>query len=189
MLLDSQAALDVVATAVDALRSSPDSYSERLEDLAAPIYVTDTEGTITYYNKACVELAGRTPKAGRDKWCVTWKIFTPEGEFLPHDQCPMAVAIREGRAVRNVEAVAERPDGSRVPFLPFPTPIYDDQGTMIGAINVLVDLSPRRGADYLRDQAELCRRLARAVTDLKTAETLSFLAANYENEASNSAWG
>src|SRR5688572_8037408 len=110
MLLDSQAALDVVATAVDALSSSPDSYSERLEDLAAPIYVTDTEGTITYYNKACVELAGRTPKAGLDKWCVTWKIFTPEGEFLPHDQCPMAVAIREGRAIRNVEAVAERPD-------------------------------------------------------------------------------
>lgn len=188
MLLDSETALEMVATAVDALSTTPDSFSEKLDELPAPIYVTDAEGTITYYNKACIDLAGRTPKVGTDKWCVTWKIFTPEGEFLPHDQCPMSVALREKRAVRDVEAIAERPDGTRVPFLPFPTPFFDSDGNLAGAVNVLVDLSPVRGADYLREQAERCRELARSMGDIDTAQRLSFLSANYDLEASKAAW-
>jgi hypothetical protein len=48
-----------------------------------------------------------------------------DGTPLPHDQCPMAIALKENRPVRGVEAVAERPDGTRVPFIPFPTPLRD----------------------------------------------------------------
>jgi len=49
--------------------------------------------------------------------------------------------------VRNVEALAERPDGSRVPFIPYPTPIRDASGNIIGAINILVDVSQRKEAE------------------------------------------
>ena len=49
---------------------------------------------------------------GSDEWCVTWKLYWPDGTPLPHDQCPMAVALKEGRAIRNAEAIAERPDGT-----------------------------------------------------------------------------
>ena len=59
----------------------------------------------------------------------------------------MAVALREGRAIRDAEAVAERPDGSRVPFIPYPTPLRDEHGKVIGAINMLVDISERRQAE------------------------------------------
>jgi len=59
----------------------------------------------------------------------------------------MAVALREGRAVRGAEAVAERPDGTRVPFIPFPTPLLDASGRVTGAINMLVDISERRQAE------------------------------------------
>lgn len=183
MLLDAPTANLLVDEAVDAVRSSPESFYEVLDRLPAPIYVTDQSGTITYFNNACVELAGRTPAIGQDKWCVTWKIFTTEGEFLPHDQCPMAVAIREKRAVRNVEAVAERPDGTRVNFAPFPTPYYDADGNFAGAVNLLLDITPHRGPAYLRDQAARCRRLAYSVTDLAAAETLSLMAAKYESGA------
>lgn len=183
MLLDAPTANLLVDEAVDAIRSSPETFYEVLDRLPAPIYVTDQSGTITYFNNACVELAGRTPAIGQDKWCVTWKIFTIEGEFLPHDQCPMAVAIREKRAVRNVEAVAERPDGTRVNFAPFPTPYYDADGNFAGAVNLLLDITPHRGPAYLRDQAARCRRLAYSVTDLAAAETLSLMAAKYESGA------
>jgi hypothetical protein len=37
----------------------------------------------------------------------------------------MAVAVRERRAVRGVQAVAERPDGTHVDFRPHPTPLLD----------------------------------------------------------------
>jgi len=123
----------------------------RLQDLLAAvpaaIYTTDVEGRITYFNQAAVDLAGRTPTLGSDEWCVTWKLYRPDGTFLPHDQCPMAIALKEGRPIRGAEAVAERPDGTRIPFMPFPTPLRDASGKVVGAINMLVDISERRQAE------------------------------------------
>ena len=122
-------------------------FREVLEALPAAIYTTDAQGRITFYNKAATELAGREPKLGSDEWCVTWRLYQPDGTPLPHDQCPMAIALRENRPIRGVEAVAERPDGTRVPFLPFPTPIRDKTGKLIGAVNMLVDISHRKEAE------------------------------------------
>jgi PAS domain S-box-containing protein len=129
------------------LRDSEQRLTELLAAIPAAIYTTDAQGKITYFNEAAVEFSGRTPVLGSDEWCVTWKLFMPDGTPLPHDQCPMAVALREGRAVRGAEAVAERPDGTRVPFIPFPTPLLDASGKVTGAINMLVDISERRQAE------------------------------------------
>ena len=129
------------------LRDSEQRLTELLAAIPAAIYTTDAQGKITYFNEAAVEFSGRTPVLGSDEWCVTWKLFMPDGTPLPHDQCPMAVALKEGRAVRGAEAVAERPDGTRVPFIPFPTPLRDASGKLTGAINMLVDISERRQAE------------------------------------------
>jgi PAS domain S-box-containing protein len=129
------------------LRDSEQRLTELLAAIPAAIYTTDAQGKITYFNEAAVEFSGRTPVLGSDEWCVTWKLFMPDGTPLPHDQCPMAVALKEGRAVRGAEAVAERPDGTRVPFIPFPTPLLDASGRVTGAINMLVDISERRQAE------------------------------------------
>jgi PAS domain S-box-containing protein len=129
------------------LRESEQRLQDLLAAIPAAIYTTDAKGRITYYNQAAVELAGRTPVIGTDEWCVTWKLYWPDGTPLPHDQCPMAVALQEGRAIRGAEAVAERPDGTRVPFIPYPTPIRDAAGNIVGAINMLVDISERRQAE------------------------------------------
>ncbi|WP_334359965.1 MULTISPECIES: PAS domain S-box protein [unclassified Bradyrhizobium] len=129
------------------LRESEQRLTELLAAIPAAIYTTDAQGKITYFNQAAVEFSGRTPELGSDEWCVTWKLFMPDGTPLPHDQCPMAVALKEGRAVRGAEAVAERPDGTRVPFIPFPTPLRDSSGKVTGAINMLVDISERRQAE------------------------------------------
>jgi PAS domain S-box-containing protein len=129
------------------LLESEQRLQELLAAIPAAIYTTDAEGKITYFNEAAVDLAGRTPTLGSDEWCVTWKLYNPDGTPLPHDQCPMAVALREGRPIRNAEAVAERPDGTRVPFIPFPTPLRDISGKVVGAINMLVDISERRQAE------------------------------------------
>jgi hypothetical protein len=53
----------------------------------------------------------------------------------------MAVAVKKQQAIRGLEAVAERPDGTRVPFLPFPTPIFNASGVFVGAVNMLVDIT------------------------------------------------
>jgi PAS domain S-box-containing protein len=129
------------------LRDSERQLQELIAAIPAAIYTTDAQGKITYFNQAAAELAGRTPTIGSDEWCVTWKLYHPNGTPLPYDQCPMAIAFKEGRAIRNAEAVAERPDGTRVPFIPYPTPLRDGAGKIIGAINMLVDVSERKQAE------------------------------------------
>jgi PAS domain S-box-containing protein len=118
-----------------------------LEALPAAVYTTDAHGKITYFNRAAVALAGREPVIGEDEWCVTFRLFTAEGQPLPHHECPMAIALKEKRPVRGVEAMAQRPDGSMFPFLPFPTPMFDEDGELIGAVNMLVDISDRKAAE------------------------------------------
>jgi PAS domain S-box-containing protein len=59
----------------------------------------------------------------------------------------MAIAVKENRPVRNVEAMAQRPDGTFFPFLPFPTPIRDADDNLIGAVNMLVDLSRQKAGE------------------------------------------
>lgn len=95
-------------------------FFELLEALPAAVYLTDNKGRITYYNNAAADLWGHRPLLGDAEWCGSWKLFWPDGTALPHDQCPMALALKEKRAIRGMEAIAERPDGTRVPFIPYP---------------------------------------------------------------------
>jgi len=124
-------------------------YPEILEALPVAIYATDAKGWITFYNEAAAMLWGRRPVLGQDRWCGSWRIYRTDGTPLPHDRCPMAVALLENRPVRNVDAVAERPDGARVHFMPYPTPLHDAHDHLIGAVNILVDLSSLRGPNVL----------------------------------------
>jgi len=126
---------------------SPSWFSDVLEHLPFCVYMTDADGRITYFNRAAVAMAGREPVLGEDRWCVTHRLLTMDGAPFAHEDCPMAVSLREGRAMRGIEAQLERPDGTRVPFMPFPTPIFDADGLMIGGFNLLLDISERKQAE------------------------------------------
>ena len=130
-----------------------DQYAlSMLEALPVAIYTTNASGKITFYNRAAADFAGRRPQLGRDEWCVTWRLYQPDGTPLPHNECPMAVALKERRPVRGEEAIAERPDGTRIPFRAYPTPMFNGAGELIGAINMLMDIR-----DQKRVQAEALR--------------------------------
>ena len=132
-------------------------YREFLEALGVAVYTTDAQGRITFYNEAAATFWGRRPALG-ELWCGSWKLYSTGGTPMGHDQCPMAIALREHREVRGFQAIAERPDGSRVSFEPYPSPVYDAAGTMIGAVNVLIDVTERV-------QAESALRASNAVKD------------------------
>jgi len=175
----------VISTAIEAALGGADELYAALELLPAPIYVTDIDGVVTYFNQACVGFTGRQPAVGKDRWCVTWRLYTDEGAFLPHEACPMATAVKERRSVRGVTAVAERPDGTRVDFMPFPTPIHRADGTFAGAVNLLIDITDLRQIEALRSDAARARRLAGTVVDRLTVNTLSLMAEEYETKAAN----
>ena len=122
-------------------------FREMMEVLPVAIYTTDADGRLTYFNPAAVKLSGRVPQLGNDHWCVTWKIFLPDGTPLPHDQCPMAIALKGGEVSSGVECIAERPDGSRFWFTPCPAVLRDAEGKIIGGINLLIDITDRKNAE------------------------------------------
>ena len=136
-----------IGNQLDGSAAASETWRPLLEALPAAVYTTDAGGRITFFNEAAVELAGHRPELGRDRWCVSWRLCRPDGTPLPYDECPMAVALQEDRPVRGVEVIAERPDGTRVHLLPYPTPLHDSSGALIGAVNVLVDITERKRAE------------------------------------------
>jgi len=174
-------AQDYLDTALGALSGGERSRSV-LDQLPVPVYTTDEAGGVTYWNRACVVFAGREPKLGEDRWCVTWEIYTTSGDRLPHHKCPMAQAIREQREIRGVVAITMRPDGSRRAFTPYPTPIFDDDGKFTGAVNMLIDVSAEQ-AEVLADQAQRCRRLAAATYERQTSAALIAMADQFAKSA------
>ncbi len=154
-------------------------FRELLDALPVAIYTTDAAGRVTFFNQAAAEFSGRVPEIGSDQWCVTWRLYWPDGQPMAHDECPMARALKEDRPIRNGEAIAERPDGTRVPFMAYPTPLHDASGRLVGAVNMLLDLTARKEADEARrilDETleqrveERTRQLTEAVTQLRESE-------------------
>jgi PAS domain S-box-containing protein len=122
--------------------------AQRLFDvLPVAIYMTDAEGRITYFNPSAADFWGRHPELYREKWCGAVKLFHPGGIPLPHEDSPAAISLKYGMPLRGTEAIAERPDGTRVPLAVLPTPLRDTEGRVIGAVNVLIDISERKRAE------------------------------------------
>jgi PAS domain-containing protein len=177
-MIDQISAETYLDTALHALAKDAEPYAV-LSKLPVPVYVTDADGAVTYWNQACIDFAGRVPQLGEDRWCVTWRIYTTTGEHLPHDQCPMAQAIIEKRQIRGAVAIAMRPDGTRRAFAPYPTPLFGEDGQLRGAVNLLIDVSDAQ-AEVLAEQAQRCRRLAQATLDRSVNGLLNQMAENYD---------
>jgi len=118
-----------------------------LEALPEAVYTTNVMGLLTFYNKAAAAFWGEHPVLGQSELCRSWKLFWPDGTPLPHDQRPLALVLKEKRPISGLEAIAERPDGTRVRFLARSSPILDANGNMVGAVNILVDLTEQNIVD------------------------------------------
>jgi PAS domain S-box-containing protein len=133
--------------AEESLRKHEQDLRDLLGALPAAIFTTDAEGRLTYYNQGAVDLWGVTPELGRDKYCTNRRVYRADGTPMPIEEHPTAIALREGRAVRGVEVLLERPDGRRVPVIPYPTPLRDGRGAIAGVVTMTVDISARKTAE------------------------------------------
>jgi PAS domain S-box-containing protein len=118
-------------------------YLQLIQGLPAAIYTCDANGYIATYNQAAINLWGREPVIGKDKWCGFWKAYTIEGTPMLHEQSPMATALQEGREMNEVELVIERPDGQIRNVLFNPKPFFNSHGHIIGGVNMLIDITER----------------------------------------------
>jgi len=134
----------------EALRRSEERYRTLFNLGPVAIYSIDTSGVIQEFNRRAAELWGREPALGDtdQRFCGSFKMFRPDGSFMPHEQCPMAEVV-SGKitAAHDAEVLIERPDGSRVIVLVNIRPLKNDRGEVIGAINCFYDITERKRAE------------------------------------------
>jgi two-component system, chemotaxis family, CheB/CheR fusion protein len=127
-------------------------FSQLLGSLPVAAYTCDVDGLITYFNERAVELWGREPKLNdaADRFCGSFKLFSADGAPVAHDECWMALALRNRRAYNGHEIQLERPDGGRCAVLAHASPILDESGELLGAVNVLVNITDRQRSELVR---------------------------------------
>ena len=144
----------------DRLQESERKLRELLGALPAAIYVTDAEGHITYCNQGAIDLWGLGPALGRDKWSDLGKFYHADGSPMTLADCPTEIALKQGRIARGQEAIIERKDGIRIPIAPYPTPLRDETGAIVGVVNMTLDISERERAERALAERNLQLALA-----------------------------
>lgn len=146
---------------LEALRMSEDRFRNLIMSLPAAVFTTDREGRLTLFNDCAVKLWGRQPDVENDRWHGACKLFRPDGTSMPLDHSPLARTLREGRAVRGEEIVIERPDGSRSSVLPHPELLRGPSGEIVGAVNMLIDVTQMKLLEEQFRQAQKMEAIGR----------------------------
>jgi PAS domain S-box-containing protein len=127
-----------------------------LERLPAGAYTCDPNGLITYFNQHAEQLWGRSPRLNdpTDRFCGSFKLFAIDGSPIQHAECWMALALKNTREYNGHEIMIERPNGQRLTALAHASPIHNEAGVLIGAVNVLVDITERKRAEIALKEAD-----------------------------------
>jgi signal transduction histidine kinase len=126
-----------------------DNMMREIPLLPAAVCVCDQSGAVELYNRTAAELWGcepSDPHANR-RFCGSYRLFHPDGTPMPHGESPTAEVLRTGVPLRNQELVIGRPDGTRVSVLASVVPVRDTDGSMIGAVSCLQDITERKQAE------------------------------------------
>ncbi len=144
---------------IQKLALAPDEKEQHLymllDALPVAVYTTDSNGRITFFNRSAAALWGRAPIIGQDMWCGCYRVYDTDGTPLPRDQYPVRITLAGNRPLRGIEALAERQDGTRFSFTSWPTPLYDRSGSLIGAVNMLMDITEIKKTTAVLEQARI----------------------------------
>jgi diguanylate cyclase (GGDEF)-like protein/PAS domain S-box-containing protein len=144
------------ATAIDRLLLKENA----LENSITAVAMSSMDGTITYVNKACVELwggGGKEELLGKPYW-----------RLLEYDEAKVkdiAAAVLNHQSWRG-ELVGIRNDGTRVPLHVQTSVVRDADGNPVQTISSMLDLSDRKQAEEaLRESEQRFRRLVEDMND------------------------
>lgn len=140
------------------------------DSLPAAVFITDELGSLQYCNPSAKSIAGGVPpEIGTPHWCESWKHFFPDGRPMPHGECPMSLAVKQGRAASGEEIVLERSDGKRMWLRVHSSALVEESREVCGYFNMLLDITDKRRAENaLAEQ----RRLYQLSMRLNQTETL-----------------
>ncbi len=139
-------------------------YKNVLDHLFDGVYFVDTNRVITYWNRAAETITGFTADEVIGSRCqdnILRHVDDAGTELCIHG-CPLANTLRDGEA-RESRIYLHHKAGHRVPISVRITPIYDEHGTVTGAMEIFSDHA--KGAEITQRIEELQRQsLADALT-------------------------
>lgn len=126
------------------LKNVDDFHKTLLDNLHDGLYVTDRDRRIHYWNKAAERITGFSASeiVGR---CCPDNILThvdEHGKVLCLSDCPLVAAMDQGKSVER-EVFLHHKMGHRVPVLVRASPILDDDGQVVGAVETFSDNSSK----------------------------------------------
>jgi len=110
-------------------------FEEILNSLQDGIYYLDRERTITYWNRGAEKLTGYAADKVIGKSCRDNLLnhVNDRGEQLCNKHCPMAATMQDGKP-RETYVYFHHAEGHRVPVQVRSTPIHNESGEIIGAV-------------------------------------------------------
>jgi PAS domain S-box-containing protein len=139
-------------------------YKHLLDNLYDGVYFVDRDRRITYWNRAAEELTGFSADEVVGRCCFDNLLNHTDhcGEQLCHGRCPLHFTIEDGVS-READVFLCHKQGHRVSVSVRAAPIYDDQGCIVGAIEIFSDNTAKLNAQ------ESSARLAQALGKLDSA--------------------
>lgn len=135
-----------------------------LGQIADGVLIADPTGRITFVNAAARRLHGLPPDAPfRQGPNADYELLTPNGEPYPPDRLPLARAALQGETVIGAEIRIRRADGTEVYTRGSATPVVAEDGTHLGAVLTLHDVTAQREIERQKDEF-----LANVSHDLRT---------------------
>jgi len=120
-------------------------WDDIVDVLPTAICVVDADGAVIRYNRRAAELWGCEPQNAETRlFDEAVKTFPSGGDVQPPGESPVAQVLRTGQAVRDLESVMERPDGTRIALLSTIEPVFDASGSLVGAVSSFQDITARK---------------------------------------------
>ncbi len=142
------------------MRVGKDQYKEILENLYDGVYLVDRERRIGFWNKGAERITGFTAGQVVGRHCMDNILnhVTENGTQLCLNGCPLHSTIEDGTP-RIAEVFLHHVDGHRVPVMIRTTPLHNEKGEIVGAVEVFSDntalFSTRRHIDRLEQSVLL----------------------------------
>ena len=154
-----------------ALRESEQRFRQMADHAPVMIWVTNADGACTYLNQSWYEFTGRTPEPAPP---LDWV-----GALHPDDRTAAHVAFvaANARGERfRIEYRLRRADGTFRWALDAASPRFAADGTFLGYIGSVIDITERREAEQLQRELLAREREARVAAETATRLKDEFLA-------------
>jgi PAS domain S-box-containing protein len=121
-----------------------------LQQIAEGVIFTDPKGVILFVNEAAKQIHGVAELGVPvEAYTETYHLLTPDGDPYPPEELPLARAVQRGETVLDAEWKIRRPDGTIVVARGSATPVRDADGSPLGAVLTILDVTERKRAEAL----------------------------------------